>query len=122
MRTERFVDGVLVEIVELIDVAGTVTFRHTLNGVVVEERAATTIEQADYTATVKQQRIDTVNDQFAGGVKTLRLWATQAQGTTVTNTNAVATLQIVIDRLGLFFDRFADLLVLLDKADIDDFD
>lgn len=45
-----------------------------------------------------------------GAVATLRTWATQAQGTTVTQGNAVATLQTVVNRLGVFFDRFADLL------------
>lgn len=45
-----------------------------------------------------------------GSVPTLRAWAADAQSTTVTSGNAVATLQVVVDRLGVFFDRFADLI------------
>jgi hypothetical protein len=44
-------------------------------------------------------------------VTTLRQWSDGAEGTVVTNGNAVATLQVVVDRLAIFFDRFADLLV-----------
>lgn len=43
-------------------------------------------------------------------VPTLRQWAADAEATTATNTNAVQVLNVVIDRLGVFFDRFADLL------------
>ena len=43
-------------------------------------------------------------------VSTLRTWSDQAANTTVTQGNAVATLQIMVDRLGVFFDRFADLV------------
>jgi pyridoxine/pyridoxamine 5'-phosphate oxidase len=43
-------------------------------------------------------------------ITTLRQWSDQAETTTVTNGNAVATLQTVVTRLGVFFDRFADLL------------
>jgi hypothetical protein len=43
-------------------------------------------------------------------IATLRQWSDQAETTTVTNGNAVQTLQLVVNRLGVFFDRFADLL------------
>ena len=43
-------------------------------------------------------------------VATLRQWADDAEAVTVTSGNAVATLQTVVDRLGVFFDRFADLI------------
>jgi hypothetical protein len=43
-------------------------------------------------------------------VATLRQWALDAQATTVTSGTAVATLQIVVTRLGKFFDNFADLI------------
>ena len=46
----------------------------------------------------------------ANAVSTLRDWATQAAGVTVTSGNAVATLQTMVDRMGTFFDRFADLI------------
>ena len=41
---------------------------------------------------------------------TLRAWAVDADATTVTAGNAVAVLGVVVDRLAVFFDRFADLL------------
>lgn len=43
-------------------------------------------------------------------VTTLRSWAAAADSTTVTAGNAVTVLQTVVDRLGVFFDRFADLV------------
>lgn len=45
-------------------------------------------------------------------IPTMRQWASDARGTTVTSGNAVATLQVVVNRLGTFFDKFADLLEL----------
>jgi len=47
---------------------------------------------------------------LAASVATLRQWASDARGTSVTSGNAVATLQVVVNRLGVFFDQFADLL------------
>lgn len=41
-------------------------------------------------------------------IATLRQWAADARATNVTQGNAVATLQTVVNRLGTFFDRFAD--------------
>lgn len=43
-------------------------------------------------------------------IATLRAWADDAEGTIVTTQNAVTVLQVTVDRLGTFFDRFADLL------------
>lgn len=43
-------------------------------------------------------------------VATLRQWAQDARDTTVTATNIVAVTNVVVDRLGVFFDRFADLI------------
>ena len=43
-------------------------------------------------------------------IATLRAWADEAATTKVTSANAVNTLQVVVTRLGLFFDRFADLI------------
>lgn len=48
-------------------------------------------------------------------ISVLRQWADDAQSTTVISGNAVAVLTVVVGRLGVFFDRFADLLVLLGK-------
>ena len=43
-------------------------------------------------------------------VATLRAWAATAAGTTVTNGNAVAVLQVVVDHQATFFAKFADLI------------
>lgn len=43
-------------------------------------------------------------------VDTLRQWAVDAAATDVTQGNAVQVLNVVVDRLGVFFDRFADLV------------
>lgn len=47
---------------------------------------------------------------LVSAIATLRSWATQASATTVTAGNAVATLQTVVTRLGVFFEHFAKLL------------
>lgn len=46
----------------------------------------------------------------AQAIPTLRTWATQLQGVTVTAGNAVTVLQGLVDRQKVFYDRFADLL------------
>lgn len=43
-------------------------------------------------------------------VPTLRQWAIDAETTTATSGNAVNVLNVTLDRLAVFFDRFADLL------------
>lgn len=48
--------------------------------------------------------------RFHAAIATLRQWSLDAQGTTVTQGNAVTVLQVVVNRLGVFFDDFADLL------------
>lgn len=47
---------------------------------------------------------------LANAIVTLRSWATQAAGTTVTTNNVVAVTQTSITRQGIFFANFADLL------------
>ena len=69
--------------------------------------AKTAEEQAAY---VDNQDRNAKRSAVGGSVATLRQWALDAQGTTVTSGNAVATLQQTVDRLGVFFDRFADLI------------
>jgi hypothetical protein len=59
---------------------------------------------------VTQQEWFDREDRLATSIENLRQWADQAEATTVTSGNAVATLQTVVTRLGVFFDRFADLL------------
>ncbi len=48
--------------------------------------------------------------QVGTAVATLRTWAEDARATTVTTANTVVVLQTIVDRLGVFFDRFADLI------------
>jgi hypothetical protein len=59
---------------------------------------------------VEQARLAKRANLNAAAIATLRDWANQSRATTVTSGNAVATLQTVVNRLGTFFDRFADLL------------
>ena len=49
-------------------------------------------------------------------IATLRQWAADARNTTVTSGNAVAVLGVVVQRLGTFFDRFADLLTVMGRG------
>lgn len=75
--------------------------------VVWTERAKTQAEldaEAEAAAQAERKAI------LEGAIPSLRLWADDAAATDVTSTNAVNVLQVVVDRLGVFFDRFADLL------------
>lgn len=71
------------------------------------ERAKTQ-EELDAEAAADRQATRVMD--LTSSVATLRTWADDAAATTVTSGNAVATLQVVVNRLGVFFDRFADLL------------
>lgn len=53
---------------------------------------------------------DTKQPTLAASIATLRSWALDAQSTTVTNGNNNVVTQTMVDRMGVFFDRFADLL------------
>ena len=50
------------------------------------------------------------DQRLTQAIATLRQWADDAEATTATQGNAVQVLNVVVDRLGVFFDRFADLL------------
>ncbi len=111
IRTETYTDSQLVERIEIERLNGTVEYRRydsTLT--LVETRPAT----ADEIVTVDNHDAGLVLDQKADNVSqsvtTLRQWAADAAGTTVTTGNQVVVLQQVVDRLGTFFDRFADLI------------
>lgn len=58
----------------------------------------------------KEVRQFTRESNLTQGIAVLRQWADEAAMTTVTQGNAVAVLNNVVTRLGIFFDRFADLL------------
>ncbi len=68
-----------------------------------EERTAWLNNEASDVLRSKATAVD-------NAVAALRQWAIDADGTTVTSGNAVVVLQQVVDRLGVFFDRFADLV------------
>lgn len=70
-------------------------------------RPKTQVELDADTAAAAQ---DTRATDLTTAVATLRQWASDAASTTVTSGNAVAVLGTVVTRLGIFFDRFADLL------------
>jgi len=53
---------------------------------------------------------DVKRGNYQGAVTTLRTWSDQAETMTVTSGNAVATLQQMVDRSGLMWDRLADLI------------
>lgn len=63
-------------------------------------------------AEIQAERVayDERETSLVNAITTLREWADDAESTTVTSGNAVAVLNTVVDRLGIFFDRFADLL------------
>ena len=50
------------------------------------------------------------NTTLKGAIPTLRQWAADASAVTVTNGNNTSVTQTMVDRLAIFFDRFADLL------------
>lgn len=92
----------------IIDIATGATRSEPLTPAEATERAALataaeTARSAEAAKVAKAQAVD-------AAVATMRQWASDARGTTVTSGNAVATLQVVVARLGTFFDRFADLV------------
>ncbi len=111
VRHESYDQSGLIERTEIERLNGAVEYRRfdsTLT--LVETRPAT----PDEIVTVDDYEAGLVLDQKANNVSqavtTLRQWALDAAGTTVTTGNQVAVLQQVVDRLGVFFDRFADLI------------
>ena len=73
-------------------------------------RPVVALTQAELDAIAFMEGLAAKRTNLSGSIATLRTWADQAAGTTVTSGNAVATLQTVVTRLGVFFDHFADLL------------
>ena len=66
--------------------------------------------QTELDAEAAQADRETKRSNYQGAVATLRQWSDQAEGVTVTQGNAVATLQTLVDRQAVFYDRFADLI------------
>ena len=67
-----------------------------------------TQDELDWAAAMATR--DTHNTALNGAIPTLRQWATDAAAVTVTTGNNTAVTQTMVDRLAIFFDRFADLL------------
>lgn len=78
-------------------------------------RAKTAAELAE-DAEVADRNAKRIN--VANAVATLRQWADDAENTDVTATNAVQVLNVLVGRLGVFFDRFAD-LIEAQRLDVD---
>jgi len=69
-----------------------------------------TFDQAAQDARLADKERQAKATAVENAVATLRQWADDAEATTVTGGNAVATLNTAVRRLGVFFDRFADLI------------
>ena len=111
IRTETFDSDGLVERIEIERLNGTVEYRRydsTLT--LVETRPATADEIVRVDEQIDSDDRDTKGTNVSQAVTTLRQWAVDAAGTTVTTGNQVTVLQQVVNRLGVFFDRFADLI------------
>ncbi len=110
-RTETYAQGSLVERIEIERLNGTVEYRRydsTLT--IVEQRAATPDEILRVDEQIDSDDREQKGTNVSQAVTTLRQWVSDAESTTVTKANSVATLQTVVNRLGTFFDRFADLI------------
>ncbi len=111
IRNETFAQGSLVERIEIERLNGTVEYRRydsTLT--IIETRPATPDEILRVDEQIDDEDREQKGTNVSQAVTTLRQWAVDAAGTTVTTGNQVAVLQQVVDRLGTFFDRFADLI------------
>ncbi len=111
IRTQTHDENGLVERVEIERLNGSVEYRRydsTLT--IVEQRAATPDEILRVDEQIDDEDRQQKGTNVSQAVTTLRQWASDAAGTTVTTGNQVAVLQQVVDRLGTFFDRFADLI------------
>jgi hypothetical protein len=75
--------------------------------VVWTERAKTA---AELQAETDEADRETKRSNYQGAVATLRQWADDAEGITVTTGNAVNVLQQLVDRSGTMWDRLADLI------------
>jgi len=71
---------------------------------------AWTFDQAARDARLASEARQAKATAVDNAVVTLRTWATQAASTVVTNGNNTQVTQTLVDRLGVFFDRFADLV------------
>lgn len=71
------------------------------------------LSQAEIDDNADEADRDTKKTNVINQIDILRQWALDAAGTTVTNGNNTVVTQQVVDRLGVFFNRFADLVEAL---------
>lgn len=69
---------------------------------------ALTQQELDFIAAESAR--DTKRTNVRNAVATLRQWAVDAQGTNVNSGNNNSVTQTMVDRTGVFFDRFADMI------------
>ncbi len=111
-RSEQFSAGLLTERVEIerLD-SSTVEYRRYDGSLALQDqRVATTEEEVEVDAHDAGEALNQKRTNIDQAVATLRTWAADAQTITITTANHEAVLQVVVDRLGVFFDRFADLI------------
>lgn len=111
-RADTHTNGALQERVEIERLDGsTVEYRRYDGSLVIQEqRAATPDEIILVDDHLDQEDKETKASNVEQAVTSLRTWAEDARNTTVTTANHETVTQTVVDRLGVFFDRFADLI------------
>ena len=77
---------------------------------VTDQFVKTWTERAKTATELDNDDRETKRTTVGNSVDTLRQWALDAQSTSVTNGNNNNVTQTMVDRLGVFFDRFADLI------------
>ena len=111
IRTETYDSSGLVERIEIERLNGTVEYRrYDSTETLVETRPATPDEILLVDEQIDSDDREQKGTNVSQAVTTLRQWAVDAASTTVTTGNQVVVLQQVVNRLGVFFDRFADLI------------
>ena len=111
IRNETYDQTGLVERIEIERLNGTVEYRrYDSTEILVETRPATPDEILRVDNEIDAEDRAQKGDNVSQAVTTLRQWADDAASTTVTNGTNTAITQQVVDRLGIFFDRFADLI------------
>ncbi len=111
IRTETYDQSGLVERIEIERSNGTVEYRRYDSALTIfEARPATPDEIEAVDEQIDQEDREQKGTNVSQAVTTLRQWASDAAGTTVTNGNNKVVTQQMVNRLGIFFDRFADLI------------
>ncbi len=112
IRTESYVDGQLQERIEIerVDQSTVEYRRYDSTLTIVETRPATPDEIEAVDDQIDEEDREQKGTNVSQAVATLRQWASDAAGTNVNNGNNRAVTQQLVDRVGIFFERFADLV------------